>query len=200
MNGTLYDFVNRSAEQRLLAPLRRSLLSHLHGDIVDVGAGTGANFQYYPAGSSVLALEPSASMAQRARKKMASSSARIQLEGSDDRYLDTIEPASVDVVVISLVLCSVVDPETTLRRARRLLKPNGSLILIEHVRADGAAGRVQDFLTPLWRHISGCHLNRDTGATAARAGFDTRTIEIKLIPGLNPAQKLIYGSMPLSLR
>lgn len=198
MNGSFYDFMIGSAERRIVAPLRRKLLTNLYGDIVEVGAGTGANFPFYPTGARVLALEPDASMARRARARIASSAAQIDLQIADDRHLDTLVAKSLDAVVVTLVLCSVEDPAASLRRARRVLKPAGTLVLLEHVRSSGNVGGVQDVLTPIWEQLlGGCHLNRDTDAIAASVGFDTRAVWTKTLPRFSPIQKLIYGSLYL---
>jgi SAM-dependent methyltransferase len=195
MNASLYDFINGFSERRIVGPLRRELIARIHGEIVDVGAGTGANFPFYPADAHVLALEPDSSMARRAQARVPSATARIELRVADDRYLDTLAPESFDAVVLTLVLCSVQNPTATLRRVRHVLKRDGILILIEHVRSAGNVGRFQDIVTPIWRLCGNCHLNRHTGATAAAAGFDTTPLRIKRLPKLSPIQEIIYGNL-----
>jgi ubiquinone/menaquinone biosynthesis C-methylase UbiE len=195
MNGTLYDFVNGCAERRVLAPLRTELLWDLHGEIVEIGAGTGANLRLYNSEAHVLIIEPDASMARRAEKKLqAPLAATVELRIADDRSLDSLPAASVDAVVSTLVLCSVEDPAKTLKRAKRVLKGDGALVLIEHVRSMGAFGRLQDAMAPLWWHAAGgCYINRDTGALLSDAGFDTATLQNKTLNGISPIRKLIYG-------
>jgi SAM-dependent methyltransferase len=196
MNGTLYNFLTRSTERRIIGPLRRELLAQLHGEIAEVGAGTGANFPYYPNDTHVLALEPDSSMAKLARSRIPVSSAQIDLQLGNDLYLDALPQASLDAVVFTLVLCSVENPESTLHRARRVLKPDGMVILLEHVRSDGGVGRFQDSIAPLWRLVSGgCHLNRDTSAAATAVGFDTSVLRTQALGKMSPIQKILYGRL-----
>ena len=162
---------------------------------MEIGAGTGANFPCYSGDVHVLALEPDPSMARRARAKIEAASVQIELRIADDRLLDTLPPNSVDAVVFTLVLCTVTDPLATLGRARRVLKANGMLVLLEHVRSGGTVGRFQDCIAPLWRCVAGgCHLNRDTSAAIAAAGFDVGAIRSKTLTRLSPIQELIYGT------
>lgn len=194
MPGLLYDFLTRSAERRVIGPLRSALLADLQGKIVDVGAGTGANFPYYDRNAHVLALEPDRSMAQRAKKKLQSASARIDVLITDDRFLNTLVAGSIDVVVLTLVLCTIKNPAEALQRVKRALKPAGILILLEHVRSNGRFGPVQDFISPLWQFMTcGCHLNRVTSSTVAAAGFDVSELRTKKLSAVSPIQTLIYG-------
>ena len=204
MNGMLYDLFNAGAERRVIGPLRYDLLANLQGEVVELGAGTGANFRYYSPAAHVLALEPDRSMMRRAETKIAQASAQIDLRVGDDLFLDTLPSNSADAVVLTLVLCTVEDPALTLRRVKRLLKPEGTIVVLEHVRSSGNVGRFQDFVAPLWRRIAGgCHLNRDTADTIAAAGFDAGALQTKSLSRLSLIQKLIYGrvrltSVPLS--
>lgn len=195
MNGTFYDFVNGCAERRVLGPLRRELLRDLQGEIVEIGGGTGANLGHYNNAAHVLIIEPDVSMARRAEKKLqAPLAVSVELRIADDRSLDSLPAASVDAVVSTLVLCSIDDPALTLKRAKRVLKEDGALMLIEHVRSMGAFGRLQDAIAPLWWHAAGgCYINRDTGMLLSDAGFDTATIQTKTLNGISPVRKLIYG-------
>lgn len=198
MNGRLYDLLNLVAERRAVEPLRRELLADVRGDAVEIGAGTGANFPFYPAGARVLALEPDASMAARARPRQRATRAQIELREADDAFLETLPAASVDAVVITLVLCSVSDPSQTLQRAKRVLKPDGRLIIVEHVRSHGRAGKVQDFVAPAWLWFTGgCHLNRETGRTVAATQFDAGDLRTKQLGRFGPVQLLIYGNLRL---
>jgi ubiquinone/menaquinone biosynthesis C-methylase UbiE len=195
VNGALYDGILSQAERSILGPLRERLLRPLAGRIVEVGAGTGADFVHYDRRAHVLALEPDPAMAARARRRAADASATIQLRVADDRWLDTLPAGSVDAVVFPLVLCTVHDVAVTLARAHRVLHSSGKIVVLEHVRSAGTLGRVQDAMTPAWRIIAGgCHLNRDTAATVAAAGFDIRHLQERRFPWFSPVQRLVAGA------
>lgn len=195
MNGLLYDLEVALLERRILGKLRTELLSPLGGRIVDVGAGTGANLPYFKAGARVIALEPDRSMARRLEAKLKRTDARIDIRIDDDTALDRIEERSVDAVLSMLLLCMVADPLSTLRRMKRVLKPAGTLVVMEHVRSPGKMGKLQDLIAPGWRALAdGCNLNRDTKAAIAAAGFDVRNLRTERIVKIAPIQYLLYGS------
>ncbi|MDE2572779.1 MAG: class I SAM-dependent methyltransferase [bacterium] len=194
MNGRVYDLLSALAERRVLGPLRERLLGGLSGEVVEIGAGTGASFRYYPAEARVRAIEPDPAMMAQARERAATAKATIALLQGDDTLLDGLEPASLDYVVATLMLCSVEAPSATLGRICRVLKPDGRLVTIEHVRSDGFIGMVQDAATPLWRRFTGnCHLNRSTEDAIRSAGFQTSGIRTRRLPFPLPVQRLIYG-------
>ena len=193
MNGWLYDAITLWSERRIVGPIRTRLLSQLEGAIVEIGAGTGASFWYYGSSAHVRAIEPDASMLARAEKRAMSARAKIDIVRGDDTLLDTLAPESFDHAVASLVLCSVENPLRTLERVRRVLKPHGSLVMIEHVRAENRRARTQDRLTPLWRHIAGnCHLNRVLEPALSNAGFSEIDLQSRTVP--IPMWRLLYGT------
>lgn len=195
MNGLLYDLEVALLERRTLGKLRAELLSPLHGTIVDVGAGTGANVPYFSADANVIALEPDRSMARRIAGKMNAAKASVEMVIADDTELDRMKEGSADAVVATLVLCMVPDPEATLRRMKRILKPAGILVIMEHVRSPGTVGKVQDVIAPAWRIVAGgCNLNRDTKAAIAAAGFDVHALQTERIVKIAPIQHLLYGT------
>lgn len=175
--AALYDPVMRPFEQRLFGPLRQRLLGAIVGEVLDVGAGTGANFPYFAAAMcaglplSLTALEPDSDMAKRARRRANELELPLSLVSSPAEALP-FPDASFDRVVATLVLCSVADPIRCLGEMRRVLRPGGELLYLEHVRAAGLGGRVQDTLRPAWAVIgAGCQLNRPTEDLIAQAGF-----------------------------
>ncbi len=179
----------------MLAKLRKELLAPLRGTIVDVGAGTGANFIHFSEGANVIALEPDRSMASRIRLKLRRARAKIDVRIDDDSALDRIAERSIDAVVTTLVLCTVADPAVTLRRIKRVLKPTGKLVVLEHVRSQGTMGKVQDVIAPAWRAIGdGCNLNRNTKTTIAEAGFDVGDLHTIRITRIPPIQYLLSGA------
>ncbi|MHB8177485.1 MAG: class I SAM-dependent methyltransferase [Vulcanimicrobiaceae bacterium] len=194
MNGVLYDVMIALGERHVLGALRRELLAPLWGDILEVGAGTGADFPYYGEQAHVIALEPDRAMAVRAQPRAQRCAATIDLCIADDTTLAQFAAASMDAVVFPLVLCSLPDPTATLMQARRILKASGTLVLLEHVRSDGMLGRIQDALTPAWRAVAGgCHLNRATRQLVHAAGFDTSALRTHRLPRLFLIRDLLFG-------
>jgi SAM-dependent methyltransferase len=178
--------MGRRAEEGGLGELRHTLLGELEGDVLEIGAGTGASLPHYERASHVVALEPDPSMAKRLPTKVAAARVPVDVVAGSAESVP-FPDESFDAVVSTFMLCSVADPTAVLTEARRVLKPAGKLILLEHVRGKGRTGRWQERLTPLHRRIAGnCHLNRDTLAAVASAGFDTRGVEGTDLPGTHP--------------
>ena len=168
----IYDPFLALGERSGMRELRRSVLAGARGDVLEIGAGTGLNLPLYPADgiASLTLADPEPSMAARLRE--VAGPRRVLDAGAEALPLPD---ASVDTVVSTLVLCTVDDPARSLAEVRRVLRPGGRLLLIEHVRApDGARRRWQDRLHGPWKAIGyGCHCNRDTPGALAAAGFDT---------------------------
>jgi ubiquinone/menaquinone biosynthesis C-methylase UbiE len=181
--GWLYDFMARRAEAGGLGDLRSRLLGDLDGDVLEIGAGTGASLPHYERASRVVALEPDPSMAKRLPEKVAAARVPVEVVAGSAEAIPYADE-SFDVVVSTFMLCSVADPAAVLAEARRVLRPDGKLILLEHVRGQGRTARWQERLTPLHRRMAGnCHLNRDTRATVAAAQFDASRVENIALPG-----------------
>ncbi len=182
-----YDLMTKPSEKKL-GRLRKRLLTGLHGDIVEIGAGTGANFEHYPAGVRVIALEPDPHMLKRAQARLVALGREdidIRLAAGESLPLDD---ASCDAVVSTLVLCTVHDVAQTLHEIRRVLRAGGELRFIEHVRGEGALGRGQDFAQPAWGWFAaGCQMNRRTEDALRQAGFDVADLEHKKMAPWMPA-------------
>ena len=153
---------------------RRRLLAGLHGAVLEIGAGNGLNFAHYPAEvTRVLAVEPEPHLRDLARE--AAKTAGIQIEvvdGLADRL--PAEDASMDAAVTTLVLCSVPDQASALAEIRRVLRRDGQLRFLEHVRADSRlmAGTQRLLDATIWPFLAGgCHTHRDTQAAIVDAGF-----------------------------
>ncbi|HUY79176.1 MAG TPA: class I SAM-dependent methyltransferase [Ktedonobacterales bacterium] len=161
-------------ETRFMLPLRREVAGLARGLVLEVGAGNGLNFAYYdPARvERVEATEPDATMLGYARERAASAPAPIHLTQATAERLPFADE-TFDSAVATLVFCSVGDPLRGLREARRVLKPGGALLLVEHVRSrNPILGAIQTVATPLTRRLIGnCHWNRDTAQTVSDAGF-----------------------------
>ncbi len=167
-----YDLITWWAERSVFGPLRRLVVGSATGRVLEIGAGTGANFAYYAAAEAVVATEPDPFMFRRASRRAERQGLDIQIQRCPAEALPFAD-GSFDTVVSTLVLCSVADPDRALAEARRVLKEGGYLRFMEHVRADGLVGQVQDLLTPAWRWFgAGCHLNRHTDESIEAAGFE----------------------------
>ncbi len=147
--------------------------------IVELGPGSGANFRYYPRGTRVIAVEPNPMMLKRMHSKAAQHGIEIDLRHAGAEGME-VESESADLVISTLVLCSVRDPEQVLSEVRRVLKPGGRFAFLEHVAAaPGTRLRlVQDAIHAPWHWLGeGCHLNRDTATSIEGAGFSRVELE-----------------------
>ena len=159
--------------------LRQTLVGDLEGDVLEIGAGTGAIFSYYGADAKVTATEPDDDF--RAAAEQAAKKARADIKvlaGAGEKL--HFEDRTFDSVSASLVLCSVNSQSKTLAEFKRVLRPGGQVRLLEHVRSQHwLAGPLMDLLNPVWFHINkvGCNWNRNTEKSVRDAGFKIRSIE-----------------------
>ena len=162
-----------------LAPYKRRLLSDLRGEIMEIGPGSGPNLAYYSPDIHWIGVEPNPYMHDYLRASAAEQGRTIDLRTGHAEALPA-EDESMDAVVSTLVLCSVHDLDASLAEARRVLKPGGKFIFIEHVAAARGTGlrRVQNFVRPLWRAVAdGCQPNREIGKHLEQADFAELHIE-----------------------
>jgi ubiquinone/menaquinone biosynthesis C-methylase UbiE len=168
--------VNLAMRNRELVPYRERVLAGAEGRVLEIGIGAGANLKFYPQRvKEIVALEPSAKLISMARRAAGESSHRIAAVNFMEASAEAIplEPGTVDTVVMTWTLCSIPAPLQALREMRRVLKPGGQLLFVEHGQsADGSVKKWQDRLTPLWKRIAGgCHLNRPVSRLLEDAGF-----------------------------
>lgn len=173
---------------------RRRLIAGAEGRIVEIGAGTGLNFRHYGPEADVLATEPDPHMLGRAWKAARRARAKISLRRAAAESLP-VPDGSADVVVSTLVLCSVQDPRAALAEARRVLRPGGKFLFLEHVRSqDPRLTSRQDRRDRLWARVAGgCHPNRDTWASIVAAGFEPEMVDREDLPGLKILRPAISG-------
>ncbi len=167
--AAMYDRMLAGTEEAGLRDHRRAIVSQARGRVLEIGAGTGLNLEHYgPEATDLVLTEPEEPMARRLRARLTRGEV---VEAPADRL--PFADDSFDTVVSTLVLCTVPDQERALEEIRRVLKPDGRLLFLEHVRShDAKVARWQDRLLPAWRFVGhGCHPNRDTAAALARAGF-----------------------------
>lgn len=195
--AAFYDRAMAASEREGLGALRAELLAGAHGRVLELGAGTGANLAYYPAGLDVLLLaEPEGPMARRLRPRAAAAPQPTEVLEAPAAALPVAD-AGVDTVVATLVLCTVPDVDAALAEVRRVLAPGGRLLFLEHVRhPDPTRARRQDRWNPIQQRIAhGCNVNRPTPDLIARAGFtlhDVRQEPFRKAPSV--VQPLMLGS------
>lgn len=193
----LYDVTMRRVERGGLAALRGELLDNAHGATLEIGAGTGANIAHYTAAAAPLVLtEPDPHKLRRLRHRARRSRPDVETVVAQAHALP-FPDASFDAVVVTLVLCSVPDQAQALAEVRRVLRPGGRLLFVEHVRSvERRLARRQDLWRPVWRAIAGgCEPNRDTAAALRAAGFELTDLRHGRMPAA-PAivRPLVFGT------
>jgi ubiquinone/menaquinone biosynthesis C-methylase UbiE len=193
--GWLYDLVSERSEKAGVRARRQELLGPLEGDVLEIGVGTGMNLPHYERARRVVAVEPDEGMAKRLPLRLSNAKVPVEIVSASAEKLPFAD-ASFDTVVATFVFCSVADPPAALAEVRRVLRPAGRLVLIEHVRGEGRVARWQERLTPLHRKLAGnCHLDRDTKSAIDAAGFDTRDVRRAQLPASHPlVRPSIYGT------
>ena len=196
-----YTHVLARNEPAQMRAHRDELLAGLSGRVVEVGAGSGANFPHYAAGvEEVVAVEPESYLREQAVAAAAAAGAAVRvtvLDGVADAL--PLEDGSCDAAVACLVLCSVPDQASALTELRRVLKPGGELRYLEHVRgATPRMARAQRFVdATFWPHaFGGCHTARDTVAAIERAGFALerhRDLQPRSLPSFMPIAPQAIG-------
>lgn len=172
-------------ESKAERELRRAASAKVSGRVLELGVGVGANWPYLSPELAYAGIEPDPYMLRRARKRAAVMGRELALKQARAEELP-FEDESFDTVLVTLTLCTVEDPVRALTEARRVLKPGGSLVFVEHVRPEGRlAGRLFDALTPPWRRVAaGCHPNRRTEQVIRAAGLQIEAIERRRVNGL----------------
>jgi ubiquinone/menaquinone biosynthesis C-methylase UbiE len=194
--AAMYDGMMARTERDGLSAHRQALLAKANGDVLEIGGGTGANLGFYGNGVGAITItEPENPMVRRLEKKLHETrpDAKFVQAPAEDLPFDD---DSFDVAVSTLVLCTVGDQPRALRELRRVLRPGGKLLFIEHVRSDDAKlARWQDRLLPLnVRMGHGCHCNRNTLESIRNAGFEvTQVAQDKLKHAPPWVRPLILG-------
>lgn len=198
----IYDRCTAATERACFQAWRADLLADVTGDVLEIGAGTGHNLAHYgPGVTRLVVTDPEPAMLDRLRRKLAtvpvgSSSSDVEVvvqRASADAL--PFPDHSFDVIVTTLVLCSVPDQPAALAEVRRVLRPGGRLVFLEHVAADGRPRRLawQHRVEPVWKRVvGGCHLTRRTAEAIAASGFEldetdvTRESARKAAPVVRP--------------
>lgn len=176
----IYEKVAEIGERRGGAEHRQRLLAGLSGRVIEVGAGSGANFAHYPTTvGEVLAVEPEPYLRERAQREASQAPVSVSVVDGDADHLPG-EEGSFDAGVAALVLCTVPDQQRALAELFRVIRPGGELRFYEHVIAETRGqARFQRFAdATFWPHVAGgCHMARDTKSAIQQAGFEIETCE-----------------------
>jgi len=189
----LYDAFFEVMERQGLRELRHELLGQAEGRCLEIGAGSGLNLEHWPAGVELVASEPFEPMAKQLRKKVSGSRPGTEVVVAPGESLP-FPDSSFDTVAVTLVLCTVPDPERVLREVDRLLKPGGRFLFLEHVRArEEGLARWQDRLHRPWFVFGhGCHCNRDTPAILEASPLEVTDSIRGDLPGAVPLVRPMY--------
>jgi len=198
--AALYDPVMALPERVSLPPHRRYLVDGLSGRVLDVGAGTGANFPYLAERAretdlEVHAIEPDPHMRERARGTASEAGLAVDLRDAGAEWLPYADD-HFDAAIAGIVFCTIPDPAEALDELARVLRSGGELRFLEHVAATGTRGRLQRLVEPVWKPLAGgCHITRDTvGLFESHGAFDVVEVE-RIGFGLFPADPFVRGTL-----
>jgi ubiquinone/menaquinone biosynthesis C-methylase UbiE len=187
--------VQRSMRQETLVPYRERVVSGAGGRILEVGIGSGMNLRYYgDRAEHVIGLDPSAKLLAMAAQADRRTELSVELvKGSAETI--PIEDQSIDTVLITWTLCSIPDVDRALSEMRRVLKPNGRLLFVEHgLSPDDKVRRWQERLNPIWKRVAGgCNLNRAVTQLIEVAGFRVERVDTGYMKGPKPMTFMYEG-------
>jgi ubiquinone/menaquinone biosynthesis C-methylase UbiE len=185
--------VNLAMRNGQLGPHRERIIGLAEGRVLEIGVGSGENLPLYTnRATEVVGLEPHPKLLSMASQKPRLVSMRL-IEASAESI--PLEDASVDTVVTTWTLCTIPDVMTALREMKRVLKPTGELLLVEHgLATDEKVRKWQHRLTPAWRRIAGgCHLDRPIADLVEGAGFRIKRLETGYMQGPKPMTFMYEG-------
>jgi ubiquinone/menaquinone biosynthesis C-methylase UbiE len=178
--------VDRLCGNEAIGELRAAVVPRAAGRVLEVGFGTGLNLRWYDASrvERLIALEPAPEMLARARERSRAAPFPVEPVALEGERIP-LEPASVDSVVVTFTLCTIPEPLLALEGMRRVLRPGGRLLFLEHGRApDERVARWQARWNPLWSRVfGGCRLDRDVPALLRAGGFRIDELESAWVPG-----------------
>lgn len=175
----MYDFIESPVERLVFSKLRRELLFSLRGKVLEIGVGTGKNFPYYPEDIELTGIDISPKMLALARRRAVRLDRAVDLQVMDAENL-AFPDKSFDFVVATFVYCSVTDPVKGLSEIKRVVKDEGLVLLLEHVRSENRVlGKIMDWLNPIARAIMGPNINRRTVENVRKAGLEVVSVEDK---------------------
>jgi len=186
-----YDTLNFLVEQ-FASRYRKEILRQAKGNILEIGVGTGSSLKDYPPNEQIIAVDISQEMLRRAKEKLENYGGKIELCRGDLRNL-SFRDEIFDTVFTSWVFCSVTDPVKGLVEVRRVLKKEGQLLMLEHVKSENKAlGYLMDKLNTLAARLGVGNINRDTVQTLRKVGFkikQERNLAYDIVKAIVAAKK-----------
>ena len=174
-----YDFLESPREKMFFSKLRKEMLVGVRGKVLDVGIGTGKNLSYYPADVELIGIDISPKMLEKARRRANTLGSEVDLRVMDVENLEFAD-STFDFIVVTFVFCSATDPVKGLRELARVVKDDGTILLLEHVRSENKViGKLMDWLNPIARWLFGPNINRQTLANVEAAGLEVVSVESK---------------------
>lgn len=175
--AALYDIVNQSVESKLVE-FRKMTAGVASGQVLEIGAGTGANFTFYRPDTKLTVLEKNEFMFPKIFNAATKCGIDTTLVKGSSFYIPFADN-SFDSIVTTLVLCMVEDLESTLSEIKRVLKSGGVFYFYEHVKSsEGIRSRFEDYINPFWKYFTnGCNLNRNLGQSISNCGFEKIYLE-----------------------
>lgn len=166
-----YDIIENPMEMMALKKWRIELMKELKGKVLEVGVGTGKNIEHYPPNIDITAIDFSEKMLKKAYEKAVKFDKKVKLINMDAQNMN-FPDNTFDVIFTTCVFCSVPDPILGLKELRRVCKPNGKIIMVEHVRSEKKVlGVIMDILNPIVVNTYGANINRKTLDNVNNAGF-----------------------------
>ena len=188
--------IDMSMRNRDITNLRAEWIPRAKGVVLEVGIGSGLNLPFYSSDVKQLyGVDPSRELRQVAERRAVAVSRHVDFLTQRAEEPISLENGSIDTVVMTFTLCSIPDPLRALGEIKRVLKPHGELIFLEHGRAPNpGVAAWQDRLTPIWKRIGGgCHLNREIDTVIADGGFRTGELRTGYLPGPRPMTYTYQG-------
>ena len=174
--ASIYNFMEIVPEL-IYKRWRKKVWSDVKGEtILEIGVGTGKNLPFYPSDTNVVAVDLSSKMLYQAHQKVVNQNFHGNLSQMDAQVL-SIKSSTFDTVIATFVFCSIPDPIVALEEIKRVLKPDGQVILLEHMRSKYVAlGKIMDVFDPLVYRFTGPHINRETVKNVMTAGLTVNTV------------------------
>ena len=189
-------FIDLSMRNKETTRVREEWVPHARGNVLEIGIGSGLNLPFYSREvGRIYGLEPSPELRKLARTRSIGKDIHVEFFSQSAEEPIPLPDQSVDTVVTTWTLCSIPDPLRALRQMKKVLKPDGHLIFVEHGRApDSGVAVWQDRLTPVWKRIGGgCHLNRKIDDLLLKAGFSIEELKTTYLPGPRPMTYTYQG-------